>query len=153
MSDDHPHVVVFPPLLFAGALLAGLLLQWLWPFWIEQPKWIVWLGPLFVASGIVVAVWARRAMSAAGTDPNPRHASTAIATGGPYRFTRNPMYLSMAAVILGIGLWARAAALLLVLIPFALIVHFGIVRREERYLDAKFGETYRDFRQRVSRYL
>ena len=152
MEQDHPQVVVFPPALFAGGLLVGGLLQWLLPLRLPGP-WLAWLGPAAIVLGVSLAIWARSCMSAAGTDPNPFHATSAIVTGGPYRFTRNPMYVAMVIAFLGVALWARAATLLAVLAPVALVLHFGIVRREERYLEVKFGETYLDYRRRVRRYL
>ena len=153
MNQDHPQVVTFPPALFALGLLVGGLLQWLRPVPIPGPGWLTWLGPPAVALGVALAIWARRRMSAAGTDPNPFRATTAIVASGPYRVTRNPMYVAMAIAFVGIALWTRAAILLAMLVPVVLVLHFGIVRREEGYLEVKFGDVYRDYRRRVRRYL
>jgi protein-S-isoprenylcysteine O-methyltransferase Ste14 len=92
-------------------------------------------------------------MRRAGTNVRPSEPALAIVTDGPFRFTRNPLYLALTACYIGITLLANAAWPLVVL-PFALVVtHYGIVRREERYLEAKFGTTYVAYMTRVRRWL
>lgn len=107
---------------------------------------------LFVA-GATVALWGKRVMEAAGTNVNPALPSTAIVTSGPFRLTRNPLYLSMLSLYLGAALATNAAWLLILLVPLLAILHFGIVLREERYLEAKFGEPYRVYKTRVRRWI
>ena len=92
-------------------------------------------------------------MRRAGTNVRPDQPSTAIVSDGPFRFTRNPLYLSVATMFVGIALLANSAWFLVLLIPMGLLLHFGVVLREERYLDAKFGAPYKDYRARVRRYL
>lgn len=115
--------------------------------------------PSRIAGGVIVclaaglALWAEKVMKAAGTTPRPDRPTTAIVFAGPYRFTRNPMYLSLCALQLGIALLIDGLMPLLFLVPLTLVLHFGVIRREERYLAAKFGEPYLSFRRRVRRWL
>ncbi|MCA1662973.1 MAG: isoprenylcysteine carboxylmethyltransferase family protein, partial [Myxococcales bacterium] len=89
----------------------------------------------------------------AGQDPKPWMPKTVLVAQGAYRFTRNPMYVGMMTLQVGIGvmlgnLWV------VVLAAFALVVvHYGVVLPEEAYLDEKFGESYRQYKQKVRRYL
>jgi protein-S-isoprenylcysteine O-methyltransferase Ste14 len=152
-EDRGPGVVVLPPVLFALTLLAGTVLSWAspLPFWDARwPRRVA--GAALFAVGLAFALWGERAMHRAGTNLRADRPSTAIVDDGPFRYTRNPLYLSVTTMFLGVAFLANSAWLLLLLVPMALVLHFGIVRREERYLEAKFGEPYRAYRARVRRY-
>ena len=153
-EDRGPGVLVFPPVLFALALLAGVLLTWSWPLPLWSARWPRWIagGALF-AGGLAFARWGERAMQRAGTNVRPDRPSTAIVDDGPFRYSRNPLYMSVMTMFVGVALLANSGWFLLLLAPMALVLHFGVVRREERYLEAKFGEPYRAYRARVRRYL
>jgi protein-S-isoprenylcysteine O-methyltransferase Ste14 len=92
-------------------------------------------------------------MVRAGTNVDPREPTTAIVTDGPFRYSRNPLYLSLVLFYLGGTLLIDGVAPLIVLVLVLLVLHFGIVRREEQYLEGKFGDVYRAYRARVRRYL
>ena len=92
-------------------------------------------------------------MLAAETNINPFKPTTSIVSTGPFRFTRNPLYLAMTLIYLGLTLVANTGWCFPLLIPVLLLIHFGVVAREERYLERKFGESYREYRLRVRRYL
>lgn len=151
---DHPGVVIFPPLLFVSCLLTGQLLHWLWPV----PAFIPWL-PRVVLAGLALVVAAvfgiggARALRGAGTNVSPHRPTTAIVSGGIYRYTRNPLYVALLSVYTAVSLLANTLwpfALWLVLVP---VLVNGIVAREERYLEAKFGQPYLDYKARVRRWL
>ena len=91
-------------------------------------------------------------MRRAGTNVRPDKPTTAIVKDGPYRFTRNPIYLANTVLYVGVTLLFNAFWPLLTLVPFFLLLHWGVVRREERYLEARFGETYLDYKSRVRRW-
>lgn len=150
---DQPDVIVFPPLLYASALAAGLLLQFLMPWHPFSSDLGRLLGGLLLVGSAVLAKWGEATMQRAGTNVNPRQPSLVIVTEGPFRFTRNPLYLALSGIYLGITLLLNAFWPWLILIPLWVITHYGIVRREERYLEAKFGDTYRIYKGRVRRYL
>ena len=151
--SDAPGVLVFPPALFAGTLVLGLILHWLRPVSLLPPL------PARLA-GLVVLVlswWlvhsAEVAMKRAGTNVRPDQPSLAIVTDGPFRLSRNPMYLATTGLYLGITLLVNTPWPLILLSPMLLVLHWGVVRREERYLEAKFGEPYRAYKSRVGRWV
>ena len=141
-------------MLVGGTLLVGVAIHYL--------IWTVTLLPtlvarvlglaLFVSAG-VLAHLAHKAMIRVGTNVLPTKPTLALATDGPYRFTRNPLYLAAIGVYLGITLWVNGLAPLLLLFPMAWLLHRGIVLPEERYLEAKFGDAYAFYRSSVRRWL
>jgi protein-S-isoprenylcysteine O-methyltransferase Ste14 len=152
-SNDHPDIIAFPPAIAGGVVIVGSLLQWLRPWWLRLPAWSWAPGSAIAIAGFALAVWARRAQARAGTNVNPSLPTTAIVTDGPYAFTRNPMYLGMLMVHVGLAVALRSLWLVCGLPVTWVLLHFGVIVREERYLDAKFGDVYRAYRARVRRFL
>ena len=153
-SHDAPDILILPPVLVAGTLLVGISIHFF--------AWAVPLLPVVMAriAGVVTFVSAgilahqsHRAMQRVGTNVLPTQPTLALATDGPYRFTRNPLYLAAIGVYVGVTLWVNALAPLLLLVPMAWVLHRGIVLREEKYLAGKFGESYNLYRSRVRRWL
>ena len=91
-------------------------------------------------------------MTAAGTNVNPSRPATTIVSSGPFRFTRNPLYVGVTLIFGGLTLAFNTWWGFIVLVPVLITMHFGVVLREERYLERKFGEPYRQYRSRVRRY-
>jgi len=149
---DNARVIVRPPLIYAAALAAMLVLRWLWPLPILGGA-AFWPGLALVVFGVGILIWGRRTLVAGGTNVDPLLPSTAVVTSGPYRFSRNPLYVGLAIVYLGLTLtfdaWWGIVLLALVLI----VMHLGVIQREERYLERKFGDGYRQYRSAVRRYL
>ena len=106
-----------------------------------------------IALGAGIAIWGRRTMAAAGTNVNPSRPAKAIVSTGPFRFSRNPLYLSLTTIYLGLTLAVNTWWGFVVLIPLLVVMHRSVVLREERYLDRKFGDSYRQYRSNVRRYL
>lgn len=152
-NADHPDVLVRPPLLYAAALLVVLLLRWIRPWPILPPHLVPWLGLGLVAAALAIGIPGRLALKDAGTSVNPGKPTTAIVTKGPYRFTRNPLYVGLTCIFVGLALAFDTGWGFVVLVPLFVTLHFGVVRREERYLESKFGDEYRRYRARVRRYL
>ncbi len=150
---DAPGVVVFPPLLFGGTLLVGLLLHWMWPIHPFPARLARVLGAILVVPCIVLARWGEMTMRRAGTNVLPSQPTLAIVSDGPFRYTRNPLYVSTAGLYLAFSLLFDALWPLALFLPMALVLRYGIVGREERYLEAKFGEPYRTYQARVRRWL
>jgi protein-S-isoprenylcysteine O-methyltransferase Ste14 len=152
-TTDHPNVLVFPPLLYSGTLVVSLLLHWFKPWGLPHmlPVRIVGIG--LIAAGLTLGVWGQRTLRRAGTNVNPREPTLAIVSDGPYRFTRNPLYVALIGLYLGITLAVGTVWPLVFLIPVLLITHYGIIKREERYLAGKFGEPYGAYMARVRRWI
>ena len=83
----------------------------------------------------------------------PHHATTALVTSGPFRFTRNPLYLALGLVLTGLALAVNSMAMAVMIAPWALVMRYGVIAREEHYLEGKFGEEYRAYCRRVRRWL
>ena len=153
-SRDAPDIVVLPPLLVGGTLIVGVVAHFL--------LWRVDLLPVllarvlglavFVSSG-VLAHFAHLALKRVGTNVLPTQPTTALAVDGPYRYTRNPLYIAAIGVYLSVTLWVNGLAPLLLLPLVVWGLHRGIVLREEAYLEAKFGAVYSSYRSRVPRWL
>ena len=150
---DNPGVVAPPPLIFAGALGAGLLLNRIRPTPFLPGAFSRALGWPLVVAGLLLGLWGFREMRRAGTNVDPYHPTTAIVERGPYEFTRNPLYVGMALIYSGISTRANALpAALLLLVALHLVDH-GVIKREERYLEGKFGEEYLRYKGRVRRWI
>jgi protein-S-isoprenylcysteine O-methyltransferase Ste14 len=152
-STDNPGVVVLPPLLYGSALVVVLALRWFWPMPIFGHAVALWSGLVLIVFAVAIAIWGARTMRAAGTNVSPLRPTTAVVTTGPFRFSRNPLYLALMLLYLGLTLAFNTWWGVVVLIPLLMIVHRGVVLREERYLEQKFGEDYRQYRSAVRRYL
>jgi protein-S-isoprenylcysteine O-methyltransferase Ste14 len=152
-STDKPGVAAPPPLLYGSAFVLVLVFRWFWPMPIFGHAVALWPGLALLVLGVGIAAWGGRTMHAAGTNVNPALPTTAIVASGPFRFSRNPLYLALTLLYLGLTLAFNTWWGIVVLAPVLIIMHRGVVLREERYLDQKFGETYRQYRSKVRRYL
>ncbi|MFI5356536.1 MAG: methyltransferase family protein [Opitutales bacterium] len=150
---DAPGVIAFPPLIFLVSALIGGGSHCLFPM--PLPPVLPWrlVGGLFALAAASLALAARNQMITAGTNIRPDKPATAIVTGGPYRFTRNPMYLALCLLHLGIGFMLRDFVPVGLTLVLAAVFQAGVIVREERYLEAKFGEVYTSYRRRVRRWL
>jgi len=152
-AQDHANVRIPPPLIFASGLIAGLLLEKLLPVVLLPPA-LVWVAaPIFLLLGVVLTAWSTFSFHRHRTTPIPIRPASALVVSGPYRFTRNPMYVGMACFYLAFALWFNIFWALIALCAVIAIVHVYVIGREERYLERKFGESYREYRARVRRWL
>ncbi len=132
--------------------MVGLALNWLEPrsiFPIDNPA----AGLPFLAAGALLAMWGKRELQRAGTTAHPALPATALVETGPFRFSRNPLYLARMLLYVGLALAMNTAWPLATLVPLGLVLHYGVICREERYLGAKFGDSYREYQARVRRWL
>ena len=144
---------MLPPLLYGIAFVFVLGLRWIWPLPMFDDAVALWPGIALVMVGVGIAIWGRNALKAAGTNINPSLPTTAIVTSGPFRFSRNPLYIALTLVYLGLTLAVNSWWGIVVLVPLLILMHYGVILREERYLEAKFGESYRQYCSRVRRYI
>lgn len=150
-DPDSPAVVALPPVIYGVGFLAGYAIdRWLgWSFGVGEATMLGW--PL-VAGGGALALWAAWHFRRAGTAIPPHQPTTAIVTNGPYRVTRNPMYVALATVHIGLSALLDAPAALLALAAILPLMHWGVVLREEAYLQAKFGRDYVRYMEATRRY-
>jgi protein-S-isoprenylcysteine O-methyltransferase Ste14 len=153
-TPETAQVLIRPPLAWALAVLAGLVLDWLAPLPFLPEDWPAGLlGAVVFVLALVLAIWAIDTMTRAGTNVPTNRPTTAIVEAGPYRFTRNPIYLGMFGGLIGLGIAFDNPWLLLLMALFALVIRYGVVAREEVYLERMFGDAYRGYRRRVRRWL
>ena len=155
MTDTPPkrHVLDIPPLYFLLAIaLTFLLDRWL-PIVDLVARPLSYLGYLLIVAGIGIAAWARWLFSKAGTNVVPFTPSTALVQDGPFRFTRNPMYLGMMLVLTGCFFLAGSLGSLLVILVFFWWIRKRFVLREEDHMSHHFGDDYLAYRRRVRRWL
>ena len=147
-------VQVRPPLAWGLAVIAGLALNWLTPLpnLLSYPI-AGWLGAAVFILALALFGWSIMTINRAGSNVPTNLPTTTIVESGPYRFTRNPIYLSMFLSLVGLAIGLNNLWLLMMLVPFALVIRYGVVAREEAYLERKFGDVYRGYRSRVRRWL
>ena len=110
-------------------------------------------GMVFIILAPTLALSALRTMKAAGTNVHPSEPALTLVRGGPFRFTRNPMYLALCLVQIALGFFLNDWITLLFVVPLAFILRNGVILREERYLTAKFGEPYLQYKREVRRWI
>ncbi len=152
-ENDCPGVIAKPPLIYLGFLLLGLGLDRLWPVSVLPEAAQSVLGGTLVGLGILVVLTAIRRFKAAGTSFRTHEPATAILKDGLYGASRNPIYLGLTAIYLGIGVIADAGWVAVLLGPLLLVMHFGVITREERYLERKFGDEYLRYKASVRRWI
>lgn len=155
-TRDNAGVIAPPPLLALAAILIGLALDWLLPAYVLTlllpftARLVI--GIIIFASGAALAIPAIVTFRAAGTHVEPWKPSTALVTTGVLAWLRNPMYVG---IIMGVAVLALMLAsdwMLVMAVVLAPVLHLGVVKREEAYLETKFGEEYRRYKAQVPRY-
>lgn len=141
-----------PPFIYLTAIIVGLVLHFVWPI----PFVAVWarlVGALIVVFAAVLFIWAVRTFRSAGTPVPGSEPTTTIVNVGPYRFSRNPIYLAFSLFQMGIALAVNDAWILITLLVSVSTMSFVVIPREERYLEARFGEEYTSYKGSVRRWL
>ena len=128
------------------------------PIWIGtsagRPVRHVAIAALVLSLGTLLLVWCVREFYVTGRGTlAPWAPPRRLVMSGPYRWSRNPLYLALTLIYAGVGLIADDLWILVLLVPLLLLIHWGVVVREERYLEAKFGEAYSRYKERVRRWL
>jgi protein-S-isoprenylcysteine O-methyltransferase Ste14 len=155
MSDrpDNPGVRVPPPALYALAVLVGYLLNQRWPLPINGGASVQALAWLLVGVWLVLTVSSIGNFRRSRTSIVPIRPATTLVIAGPYRFTRNPMYVGLAALTVALGLFLDSWWPIVLLVPVLFVVRAFVIAPEERYLERRFGADYVAYTQRVRRWL
>jgi len=152
-KQENAGVIAPPPLIYFATLAIGLIAHYFAPFAFLPSGINFVLGAFLIVLGLGIGFAAIVVMHRAGTSPHPGEPVRALVANGPFRFTRNPIYVGFALIYLGVTCAINALAAL-ALFPIALlIIHFGVIAREEKYLTRKFGEAYLQYQARVRRWI
>ena len=152
-GNDAPNVKIIPPLVY----LAGIVIGFLATIWMPTkvvPNSVAWtVGGILICCGAALTGSALLKFKDVGTTVRPDRAASTLVISGLYKITRNPMYLALCLVQAGIGFLLNDWITLLFVVPLALILHFGVILPEEKYLEAKFGEPYLALKREVRRWI
>ena len=152
-ADPVPRLIFRPPRIAVALLVGATLIDGL----LDWPRLFNWpwrgLGALAVLGGLALTLWTLRLFEQAATTHHPYGRPSAFIIGGPYRFTRNPMYVGVTIFILGVGVLVGTPALMFCWLAFAWIIHVRFIPREERALEKQFGDEYEEYRSQVRRWL
>lgn len=141
-----------PPIVFLSAILLGIGLNRAWPL-AFRPSILWWVGPPFSGCAVLLFLLSFREFRAAGTSVRGSERTTAIVRTGPYRFSRNPIYLSFILLVFGLSVWLNNLWLLVMLIPAVGFIATIVIPREERFLEHNFQEQYASYKAIVRRWL
>lgn len=142
-----------PPIVLLLCLLAGIGLQYLLPLGIGFTAPLNLVGLVFVFSALIILAVCALAFRRAKTAIEPWKPTTSMVYGGCYAFSRNPIYLSFSLLLFGIGVTANSFWIVFSALPCGIAIHFLAIRKEEAYLEQKFGTDYLHYKQRVRRWL
>lgn len=153
MSRDSAGVKFPPPLIFLLAILIGLGIQRFAPIAVLPPALATPIGLCFVLFALALAMLGFRELGRHKTTVRPDEPSSAIVKTGPYRFTRNPLYLALSALQLGIGFWTNNLWVVLMYALVWILMTTQVIAREEAYLERAFGEDYSSYKASVRRWI
>ena len=153
---ETANVVARPPVLFLACIILGLALDRLapLPFPVAESVAVRWsVAGLLILVGVAIFAAGIRNFSRAATPVPSREPTRKLVTSGIHGWSRNPIYVGMALTYVGVGVAARSPLILLLGAPLAIVIRYGVVAREEAYLERRFGDVYRDYKARVRRWL
>jgi protein-S-isoprenylcysteine O-methyltransferase Ste14 len=150
---DNAGVAFHPPLLLAASLGVGFLLRWLAPLPVFSSTASIMIGPAIVALSVGIFSWAAGTMLRGHASIPTNTPTDAIVTRGPFRFSRNPIYLSMVLLHIGVGVWTNSLWFFVLAAICVVLLTWGVILREERYLERRFGHEYLSYKSRVRRWI
>lgn len=150
---ENAGVVAPAPVIYGAALALGLAAEFTLPT-VPLPRTVtLWLGGVIIALSIPIIISAFRALARARTAFDARKPTTTLVSDGAFHYSRNPTYLSLTLLYVGLALIFGSPWILLMVVPAVALTQWGVVLREERYLEAKFGEEYRRYKTNVRQWL
>jgi protein-S-isoprenylcysteine O-methyltransferase Ste14 len=153
VAEAANHGPVRPPLVYLSSIVLGLILHLVWPMSLLPRRFGGALGLPVILLAIGLFVSAVRTFKAAGTPVPGNQTTTAIVQRGPYRFSRNPIYLAFSLLQLGIALWVNSRWLVITLLVAVALMSLVVIPKEERYLEARFTSEYLLYKASVRRWL
>ena len=152
-ASSGPGIRIPPPVIYVAALAIGFALNYLWPLSPLSGFLRYVIGSVVPLVGGIIMPLVLRHFRRTGTTFDVRKPASALITEGPYRFSRNPSYVSLTLLYLGIGILLNNGWILILVAPVLLVMDLWVVRREERHLEAKFGEEFLRYKATVRRWL
>lgn len=152
-EKDTAGVIAPPPLIFLSGLLIGGLISWFYPFNFLPNIWGYLLGGILVVTGLGIVLIAKTKMAKAETNIEPWKPTTAILSDGIYGISRNPIYLAMIFIYVGMVFIFNLLWMLPPIILVLFVMHYGVILREENYLEQKFGDEYLNYKEKVRRWI
>lgn len=152
-NTDHPDVVALPPLIYLGALFSAIILHAFAPLDLRAGNAYAVLGLVMFILGVVPLVESFKRFLNHDTPPPPNLTPRCVVISGFYKYSRNPMYVGMSAMYFGLALLLNNAWALMLLPVILIVMHYGVVLREETYMEKKFGDEYLNYKKSVRRYL
>lgn len=154
--ETRPNRLPWPPLIYIGAVAAAIILNWVYPLpWLRgmSAEFLFGVGLVVIVGALIIEIAAIRAMLRANTTIKPDRGADHLVTGGPFSFTRNPLYLGNTVIMFGLGLISGILWFFVLGILAAFLTQKLAVEREEKHLEAKFGKKFRDYAKRVRRWI
>jgi protein-S-isoprenylcysteine O-methyltransferase Ste14 len=146
---DTAQVIVLPPLVYGAACVMGLLLHLVLPLHLLSTTLARGIGVVCVLVSLPLAIATFRALSRAHTPVDPMKPTTALVTAGPFRYSRNPIYVALTLLYLGVAFLVNTLWILLLVVPVLVVIRYGVIAREEAYLTRKFGDAYHQYTTQV----
>ncbi len=149
---ENAEVAFHPPILLLLSIGLGFAARWLAPAEFLPRVWAVAAGPVLVAASFGLFIWAASTMHRGSASIPTNKPTNSLVVKGPFRFSRNPIYLSMVSLLLGVGIWANSLWFIGLAALAVVLLDWGVISREERYLGRKFGDEYLTYKGRVRRW-
>jgi len=151
-DSDVPKVITRPPVIYAFFLMLSFILQYVFYLYVARNFWVVNVGVAMMISGVVIMMIAIRQFKAAGTSYEVSVPSKVLITDGLYQHSRNPIYVALTLVYLGIGFTLNNLWTVIFILPILMAVHVGVIFPEEEYLKKKFGRKYTNYFKQTRRW-
>lgn len=152
-ENTAPGIKVPPPVIFGIALLIGFGLEYLWPAAPLSRAWGYVIGAIIIGVSVALMPFVLILFKRQRTSFSVHHSATALLTDGPYRFSRNPAYVALTLLCIGIGFVVNNGWIWLMCVPAVLVTDLWIIRKEERHLETQFGEAYLKYKSSVRRWI
>ena len=152
-EKDRPAILAPPPILLVVVVLAAVVADRFVPLPLVQNNLRFLLGAAALAVGLAIGFSAVREFRSHREHPSPYKPTNAIVDSGIYGVSRNPIYLSFFVIVLAVAFFVNSWWVVIAIVPLFLLLRFGVIAAEERYLSNKFGAPYDDYRRRVRRWI
>jgi protein-S-isoprenylcysteine O-methyltransferase Ste14 len=151
--SDNPSGAIHPTIFMFLWVVLSIGLQYFWPFNISELGFLELFGRILIVFGGVLMIWAQITFRRYGTTTDHSKPTTSLITKGPFRFSRNPIYLAMILIFAGVALFYNTVWGLILVIPFGIALLFLTIRPEEDYLEQEFGSDYTRYQSLVRRWI